>query len=313
MWHTGGFSVPETATEAPQTSEAENAQTSAADPTLDSQEHAQAAEDASPDQTTSAPETETESTPDPVAEQAKVIKAAVDAARSEERATHVRDLDRRIKVERENATRKYAADLRRQAGNSEHVRSTMTAVVKAAKDADDGDLDEVSAQAAQGVIQNNQQFALRQVLEDIPKAIMAQYNLPVEAREAALDRHDSGDPDGYVRALVEGAVAVEHAKRLQALTVGDVPKDSAFWSNFGLADAPEGSKVRKDLDAWKAGELAAADLERREKTAAVATTPKGTEPSASGGKLTLNKLKKMTPAQVSAEDKSEVDAVLAAG
>jgi hypothetical protein len=206
---------------------------------------------------------------------------AADAARSEERANHEKEMDRRIEVERNNATRKQEAKMRREAGTNQAVQATVQQVIQHIAD-NGGDVDQAVTQALSTVVNNNRRNSLRQVLEDLPKSLLTEFDVPVAVREEALELQDAQDFDGYVRVLINGAVQAEHGKRVEALQVDSVPRSSAFWSDLKLENVPKDAPLWTELQAWKANELSAAGVERGTKVepASLTTAGGGTAPNA---------------------------------
>ncbi len=205
-------------------------------------------------------------------------KIDIDAAIDEAREAWDVDTNRRIKTERDNAVRKREGELRRQAGSNQHVRETMRQVAVALQDANDGTLDQAIEQAAQLVVQRNLDYGLNGLFEEFPNALMTKYDLPVTVREAALEARQSGDSDAsdrYVTTLIEGAVEQGHADRLVDLKPADLPEKTALWENLTLERVPKTSALWKDVEAWVAREIAAANQER--------VDPGETPPATKGG------------------------------
>ena len=195
------------------------------------------------------------------------------------------------------------ARIRREAGTRENVAAVFTRLVNAAG-VDLQTLDQTAVRELQAALGMNRAFEAAALAREFPEKLFGIYNLPADSLTEALLKRDSGDVDGYLRTIVDAVVQTE---------------TTAAWADHGLADVPPGSKLAKEIAAdkktWQADEKKAADMTAKQNKNGKVENPPKTPKGSTGGtsKLTFQKLKKMTSAEIGALDQTEVDAVLMTG
>lgn len=209
--------------------------------------------------TSDAPETELEEAPETAQESAKSW------------ADHLADVDEdelvnndRIKsilARREESTRRrIERDQQLRAGQSQQAQATLTYLMQRLES---GDITGPQFRQAAAQVYQAAEYANKvELAQKLPDALMGNYKIPLEYREKATDLKASapGDIDGYLRILVEGAVASERG-------------------TTRLKDVPEGSPLHKDIQAEVTkrfeAELRAAGVATQPRLQTPPQTPRG--------------------------------------
>ena len=159
-----------------------------------------------------------EAATEPVVEAASVVetpdpRAWLNDAPEEDLLSHERinDLLRRREKSAED---RASARLKREAGNNESVQQVLSRLLQSAVESG-GDETELRKIGAQAVVFNRQYQAI-ELAKELPDALMRNYTIPVEAREAALSAREDNDWDGYATKLIDGAVESKVAELRKA-------------------------------------------------------------------------------------------------
>lgn len=118
-----------------------------------------------------------------------------------EQHPHLRDVISQRERDRENAgAQRREAQLKREAGSREQTKANVERI---AKELGINVEDSARLSFVYDLAQSNAAYELA---NQFPEALMGKYKVPTDAREQALERRESGDWDGYVTTLIDGAV-----------------------------------------------------------------------------------------------------------
>lgn len=191
--------------------------------------------------------------------------------------------------EQEGARQRFEAQLRRDAGKQERVAQVAQAVIAEAFAATGVEFDPDALDAKQRARLANAiglpwnaalEVSAMELAEALPKALFSRYELPKEVIADALAKREGNDWDGYIEAVVNGAVRAQ---------LGAVP----------LKDIPEGSALHKEIAAM-VDRGVAEELKAREQEAARNGAPKPAPAVPRGGESnepTYDDILKMTAAE----------------
>jgi hypothetical protein len=112
---------------------------------------------------------------------------------------------------RENAgSQRRETQLRQEAASDER---TQAVVEKLLTDVQGAREDTDFRRLATTAIDYNRGYAAIELARQLPEALLTQFPVPVEAREAAVEKREQNDMDGYISTLFNGAVGAEVVKR----------------------------------------------------------------------------------------------------
>ena len=193
----------------------------------------------------------------------------------------------------ESLRQRIERDQQLKAGSDQQVQGTVTRLMQML------DAGEITSQQFQQttaqVIAASHYYASVEIGRKLPDVLMANYKIPVEYRERALEarEQDKGNLDRYASILIDGA-AVFTASNFD---VDDVPKDSKLWKS-----------IEKHNVKWREAESKAQSVSARSKLETPPSTTRGMTP---GGKEVVP-YHMMTPEQRAAMSPAERDRAVAA-
>lgn len=121
-----------------------------------------------------------------------------------EQHPHLRDVLSERDRDRENAgAQRREAQLRREAGTKEQTKANTERILR---EFGVEDVDPTKINFVYDLASSN---AAYQLAQEFPNALMSQYQIAADVREQALERREANDWDGYVSALIDGAVSAK--------------------------------------------------------------------------------------------------------
>ena len=136
------------------------------------------------------------------------------------------------KVDRNAGAQSEGVRLRREAGTRDQTSTSVRRIIDSLPRNDDGLIDpnEIPDDAFAFTYELARVNSAFELAKELPDRLLGEYEIPVTIREAAIELREANDLDGYVRALVDGAVQSGKGK-------------------LRLADIPDGTALRQDIDA----------------------------------------------------------------
>lgn len=177
---------------------------------------------------------------------------------------------------RESERQKTESRLKREAGSRESTREAVANIIRAIGGDPDSNVDGATVKRAEYLYELARAHSATELAKELPEAVLAEYKVPVEYRERAVEALETQGKTAYVRTLLEGAVAAQKG-------------------TLSLKDIPEDSTLRKEVDALVAeklkSELKAARVENAPAPIDAPTPPRG--PAVGGAERFAN----MTPVE----------------
>lgn len=240
------------------------------------------------------PETELVDAPETATETAKSWAEHLVDVDEDELVNNDRIKD--ILARREESTRrKIERDQQLRAGQNQQAQATLTYLMQRL---DSGDITPSQFQQAAAQVYQAVEYANKvELAQKLPDALMGGYKIPLEYRERATDlkMRTPSDVDGYLRILVDGAVASERG-------------------TTRLKDVPEGSPLHKDIQGEVTkrleAELKAQGIEKAPRLQTTPNTPRGG--NGLGRTMTLAEIEAEPTTQWLARPKPERDRLMAA-
>ncbi len=174
-------------------------------------------------------------------------------------------LDERDDVQRNAGAQQRDALRQREAADNERTQSIVTRALEEARDSDDPD---AYRRIASNAIQSNRSFAAVDLAAGYADVLKEHYTLTADVRDDAVAKRETGDMDGYVMTMIDGA----RTGYLREVSLADVPKDSKLHG-----------EITAEVSRRMADEATAKDVEASPKPrAAPAATPGGAPVVGSG-------------------------------
>lgn len=170
-----------------------------------------------------------------------------------------------IQRQRQSAAQQAEDRLRKQMGSDEAVRSY---VLKLKEVAEAGD-DDAYVRAATAAIELNRRYQEDQVVDFFSNGLKELYKIPAEHHEQAVNALQNGDRAGYIKSMVDGAVA------------------SLMAENEAKVEAEVKARAARII----AAELKAAKIAAQPKLEAPPSSPSGT-PAGTNGPITWESIEK---------------------
>ena len=182
---------------------------------------------------------------------------------------------------RESERQKTEARLKRESGSKESTRDAVANIIRAIGHDPDSNVDGTTVKRAEYLYELARAHSATELATELPEAILADFKIPVEYRERAVEGLESGSKTAYVKALVEGAIAAQKGE----LTLNDIPEGSALRKEV---DALVSERVKKELKAAK--------VESSPNAIDAPTPPRGGVATP----ITIETIKSMTPQEINA-------------
>ena len=190
---------------------------------------------------------------------------------------------------RESERQKTEARLKREAGSKESTREAVGHIIRAMGNDPNDTVEGTTVKRAEYLYELARAHSALEIAKELPEVIFADYKVPVEYREKAVEGLEAGSKTAYVKALVDGAIASQKG----SLSLKDIS-----------ADAP----LRKEIDALVSERLKQELKAARVESSVVADAP--TPPRAgSGAPLTREKISAMSVTEINSRW-DEVQAVI---